>query len=126
MVATRPYVFCTSNLLHMEYNFDVIGGCSRFIWTHFEVYIMMLPHAVQKLYAIYPRYQRGWIPPPSCFDCRIFIPPCGREANIPFFRGNVGLHSTCLQICVLKIGSDQNKLYYASTSGNIPRQWGYP
>ena len=47
---------------------------------------------------------------PLVFVCSIFSPLSGREPNTPFFRGNVGLHFTCLLICDLKTGSDQNKL----------------
>ena len=49
----------------MEYNFYILGSCSRIIWAHFEVNIMVVSHAIQKLYPIYPRYQRGGYHPLS-------------------------------------------------------------
>ena len=33
----RPSGFCISHLLHVEYNFDVLGSCWGSIGTHLEV-----------------------------------------------------------------------------------------
>src|SRR5688572_1015144 len=54
-----PYVFMRKNFFHMEYNFCNLGSCSRYIGAHFEVNIMVVAHAIQKLYPIYPRHQGG-------------------------------------------------------------------
>src|SRR5688572_4141458 len=60
VVATPPpYVFMRKNFFHMEYNFCNLGSCSRFIGAHFEVNNMVVAHAIQKLYPIYPRHQGG-------------------------------------------------------------------
>ena len=64
VVVTTPPTFLCIKFFHMEYNFCILGGCSRFIGAHVEVNIMVVAHAIQMLYPIYPRYQRGWIPPP--------------------------------------------------------------
>ena len=77
----------------MEYNFYILGGCSRFIGAHFEVNIMVVAHAIQKLYLIYryPRHQ-GVDTTPLVFYYSLLIILPRRETIIPFFRGNAGLH----------------------------------
>src|SRR5688572_25630874 len=64
-----PYVFIRKIFFNMEYNFGNLGSCSRYIGAHFEVNIMVVAYAIQKLYLIYPGPQGGGVDttPPLVF-----------------------------------------------------------
>src|SRR6218665_2175272 len=54
-----PTVLCISHLLHMKWNFNVLGSCWGTVWTHLEVQLLMMAHSVQKLYLKYQGYPGG-------------------------------------------------------------------
>src|SRR5688572_4284929 len=62
------YVFCFTNLFHMEYNFDILGSCRRFTCAQFEVKTSWWYPTPLKSYTRYSRGTRGVDTKPLSFS----------------------------------------------------------